>query len=127
MYQQLCKDRAAICRISNDFLILITEGQTCNENRIETEKDLKNNSSQVVGNRFLSGDRPSCKLFTEFPFEDLTTVTKDITCTKEMIISPATINDTGIYTCRNKISFKTIGEFRQNITIDGNDQMVKYL
>ena len=36
-----------------------------------------------------------------------------------MIISPATINDTGIYTCRNKISFKTISEFRQNITIDG--------
>ena len=101
------------------LLSLITEGQTCSETNIETKKDLQNNFSQVVGNRLLSGDRPSCKLFTEFPFEDLTTVTKDITCTKEMIISPATINDTGIYTCRNKISFKTIGDFKQNITIDG--------
>ena len=35
-----------------------------------------------------------------------------------MIISPATINDTGIYTCRNKIGFKSIGDIRQNITFD---------
>ena len=80
---------------------------------------LENSFNQVVGNHLLSGDRPSCKLFTEFPFEDLTTVTKDITCTNEMIISPATINDTGIYTCRNIIGFKSIGDIRQNITFDG--------
>lgn len=35
-----------------------------------------------------------------------------------MIISPATINDTGIYTCRSKIGFKSIGDIRQNITFD---------
>ena len=93
---------------------LFTEQQQCSETKIETEKDLNNNSNQV--NRILSGDRPSCKLFTEFPFEDLTTVDKDITCTKEMIISPATINDTGIYTCRNKIGFQSIGDFKQNAT-----------
>ena len=35
-----------------------------------------------------------------------------------MIISPATINDTGIYTCRNRIGFQPIGDSTQNDTED---------
>ena len=42
-----------------------------------------------------------------------------------MIISPATINDTGIYTCRNIIGFQPIGDITQNVTKDDVKNIIK--
>ena len=92
------------------------EQRECSETILQIQKDVQNNSSSYRSNRILSGDRPTCKLFTEFPFDDLTAVTKDITCTTELSIKPATINDTGIYICRSKIAFKSIGINHLNVT-----------
>ena len=38
---------------------------------------------------------PNCKVYTEFPFDDLTQSPKDITCTASITVDNASINDTG--------------------------------
>ena len=92
--------------------------QTCRKKRNEIKKDLLKGDIQYNAYRILSTYRPKCRLYTEFPFEDLTTVTKDITCTTQMTLSPATINDTGVYICKSKIAFKSIGANQRNATND---------
>lgn len=92
--------------------------QSCREKRNENKKELPKSDIQYNSHRILSTYRPKCRLYTEFPFDDLTTVTKDITCTTQMTLSPATINDTGVYICKSKIAFKSIGANQQNATKD---------
>jgi len=46
---------------------------------------------------------PDCKVYTQFPFDDLTESPKDITCTATLTLKNSSINDTGIYICRSII------------------------
>ena len=39
---------------------------------------------------------PDCKVYTQFPFDDLTESPKDITCTATLTLKNSSINDTGI-------------------------------
>ena len=38
---------------------------------------------------------PDCKVYTQFPFDDLTESPKDITCTATITLKNSSINDTG--------------------------------
>lgn len=54
----------------------------------------------------MTDPKPKCIVSMDFPFEDLTTSIKNISCTSSLLLENITINDTFIYTCRAKIAFK---------------------
>lgn len=79
-----------------------------------TASDLTCQEKMRSAPTLIMADVPKCRVSTDFPFEDLTTSIKNISCTTELLLENVTINDTFVYTCRAKIAFNPISKMRED-------------